>query len=98
MFFGLLKVSFAVWRSVFRRPFTFVRRPTSTLNETSKLKQELAELTAELEGKKSRGSSLVSVLGFSGALVLLGAFIDETTNTIVGLHSSTWDVSFWTFF
>jgi len=71
-----------------------VRRLSSqggpSLQETNQLKRELAELTAELEGKKKR-SGLISALGFTGALILVGSFIDETSNVVVGMHSSTWD-------
>jgi hypothetical protein len=61
----------------------------SPLND-AKLRQELAELAAELQHPR-KSSKFVTGMGFAAALLLAGAFIDEAINVAVGLHSSTWE-------
>ena len=66
-----------------------VEAKPSPLNDP-KLRQELAELAAELQHPR-KSSKVVTGLGFAAALLLAGAFIDEAINVAVGLHSSTWE-------
>ncbi len=62
----------------------------TTTRVDPKLRQELAELTAELQHPR-KSNKLVTGLGFAAALLLAGAFIDEAMNVAFGLHSSTWE-------
>lgn len=65
---------------------TTTAQPQLPLNE-AKIKQ----LEEALESEKRRTSTFVNALGGAAALLLIGAFIDETINVVVGISSSSWE-------